>query len=91
MFKQDEYMLRIFLHHINKGSVWPDAIGERIWLAVEKYREDDPKQLWVLYNLSALYWRVIGENVHALECLRRGIIIFIVSVKLFENNVKFSL
>lgn len=71
MNKQDEYMLRIFLHHINNGRVWPDAIGERIYLAVEQSQVDHPERLWALYNLAALYWRVIGENVHSLDCLKR--------------------
>jgi len=72
MQKQDEYMLRILLDHINQGRVWPDAIGERIYLAVERKKMEDPKELWVLYNLAGLFWRVNGENIHALECLRRG-------------------
>lgn len=72
MQKQDEYMLRILLHHINNGRVWPDAIGERIYLAVEKSKSENSDGLWALYNLAGLYWRVNGENIHSLECLRRG-------------------
>ena len=28
---------------------------------------------WVLYNLAGLYWRIIGNNYHAIECFRRAI------------------
>jgi tetratricopeptide (TPR) repeat protein len=28
---------------------------------------------WILYNLAGLYWRVIGNNYHALECIRRAL------------------
>jgi hypothetical protein len=72
MQKPDEYMLRILLYHINNGRVWPDAIGERIYLAIEKAKDGLEERLWPLYNLAGLFWRVNGENVKAIECLRRG-------------------
>lgn len=28
---------------------------------------------WVLYNLAGLYWRVIGNSYHGIECLRRAL------------------
>ena len=28
---------------------------------------------WVLYNLAGLYWRIIGNNYHGVECLRRSL------------------
>ena len=28
---------------------------------------------WLLYNLAGLYWRIIGNNYHALECIRRAL------------------
>jgi tetratricopeptide (TPR) repeat protein len=28
---------------------------------------------WVLYNLAGLYWRIIGNNYHSVECLRRSL------------------
>ena len=28
---------------------------------------------WVLYNLAGLFWRVNGDNVQAVKCLRRSV------------------
>ena len=28
---------------------------------------------WILYNLAGMYWRIIGNNYHAIECIRRSI------------------
>ena len=28
---------------------------------------------WILFNLAGLYWRIVGNNYHALECFRRAI------------------
>ena len=28
---------------------------------------------WLLYNLAALYWRIVGNNYHGLECIRRAL------------------
>lgn len=28
---------------------------------------------WVLYNLAGLYWRIIGNNYHGIECIRRSL------------------
>ena len=28
---------------------------------------------WVLYNLAGLYWRIIGNSYHGVECIRRSL------------------
>lgn len=28
---------------------------------------------WILFNLAGLYWRIIGNNYHGIECFRRAI------------------
>ena len=28
---------------------------------------------WVLYNLAGLYWRIIGNSYHGVECIRRAL------------------
>merc|ERR1712150_426219 len=56
------------------GHVWPDSIGERILLAAEKAKNEAQEHLWLLYNTAALYWRVIGGNRQAIECLRRAVL-----------------
>jgi len=71
---QDQYQLRRLLIHINSGHVWPDSVGERILLAAEKAKNEAEEHLWLLYNTAALYWRVIGGNRQAIECLRRAVL-----------------
>lgn len=34
-------------------------------------QREGPK--WILYNLAGLYWRIIGNNYHAIECFRRSV------------------
>ena len=45
-----------------------EEIGSRVTMALE---QDGGS--WVLYNLAALYWRVIGNVGQAIECLRHAI------------------
>lgn len=70
--RSDEYLLRPLVNHVNKGRIWADDIGERVNLAYEKAVKKDPDNLWLIYNIAGLYWRVNGSNLQALECIIRG-------------------
>lgn len=54
-------------------SLVPDAteeeIGQRILTALKSHIGP----AWLLYNVAGLYWRVIGNNYHSIECLRRSL------------------
>jgi tetratricopeptide (TPR) repeat protein len=28
---------------------------------------------WILYNLAALYWRIVGNSAQSIECIRRSL------------------
>nr|XP_018672539.1 tetratricopeptide repeat protein 17-like isoform X2 [Ciona intestinalis] len=72
--KQDTHLQAFLLLHVNKGRVWPDDLGQRINTAMRKaIRQQDNDHLWALYNLAGLFWRVNGDNLNAIECLRRCI------------------
>lgn len=74
MWKQDTHLNNRFLRHVNNGTVWPDDIGQRILTALKKaHRRNDFDHKWVLYNLAGLFWRVNGDNVQAVKCLRRSV------------------
>ena len=45
-----------------------EEIGSRMTMALE---QDGGS--WVLYNIAALYWRVVGNVGQAIECLRHAI------------------
>nr|CAB3267326.1 tetratricopeptide repeat protein 17-like [Phallusia mammillata] len=71
MFKQDTYLNNFLLMHVNEGRVWPDDLGQRILTAIEKAQKtENEENLWVLYNLAGLFWRVNGNNTKAVQCLR---------------------
>ncbi|CAH1785951.1 unnamed protein product [Owenia fusiformis] len=46
-----------------------EEVGQRILTALQE--KIGPK--WILYNLAGLYWRVIGNCYHGIECLRRSL------------------
>lgn len=74
LWKQDIYVKNYLLEHVNKGKVWPDDIGQRIFTALKKADiKQNHDHKWVLYNLAGLFWRVDGDNRKAVECLRRSI------------------
>ncbi|KAK7486422.1 hypothetical protein BaRGS_00022346, partial [Batillaria attramentaria] len=65
----DPSMRKTLLEHVNGGSVTEEEVGQRILTALKQ--NIGPQ--WVLYNLAGLYWRIIGNNYHGVECLRRSL------------------
>ncbi|KAH3890152.1 hypothetical protein DPMN_014224 [Dreissena polymorpha] len=57
------------LEHVNNGKVTIEELGQRILSGLKQ--NSGPK--WILFNLAGLYWRIIGNNFHAVECFRRSI------------------
>ncbi|KAK3763690.1 hypothetical protein RRG08_058200, partial [Elysia crispata] len=55
--------------HVNDGLVTEEEVGQRILTALKQ--NIGPQ--WILYNLAGLYWRIIGNNYHGIECIRRSI------------------
>ncbi|WAR01220.1 TTC17-like protein [Mya arenaria] len=39
----------------------------------QEQRKTNSGPKWILFNLAGLYWRIIGNNYHAIECFRRSI------------------
>lgn len=65
----DPSMRPIIQSHVNDGSVTEEEVGQRILTALKK----NIGPPWILYNLAGLYWRIIGNNYHGIECIRRSI------------------
>ncbi|BFZ05335.1 hypothetical protein BsWGS_08373 [Bradybaena similaris] len=65
----DPSMKKILLDHVNNGFVTEEEVGQRILTALKQ--NIGPQ--WILYNLAGLYWRIIGNNYHGIECIRRAI------------------
>uniref|UniRef100_A0A0B7BGE5 Tetratricopeptide repeat protein 17 n=1 Tax=Arion vulgaris TaxID=1028688 RepID=A0A0B7BGE5_9EUPU len=65
----DPSMRKILLDHVNNGFVTEEEVGQRILSALKQ--NIGPQ--WILYNLAGLYWRIIGNNYHGIECIRRAI------------------
>ncbi|XP_059157800.1 tetratricopeptide repeat protein 17-like isoform X2 [Physella acuta] len=65
----DLSMKEILLKHVNDGVVTEEEVGQRILTALKQ--NIGPQ--WILYNLAGLYWRIIGNNYHGIECIRRSI------------------
>ena len=66
---QDLSMKPTLLGLVEGREVTQEEVGQRILTALKK--KIGPS--WLLYNLGALYWRVIGNNYHGLECIRRAL------------------
>ncbi|XP_070200043.1 tetratricopeptide repeat protein 17-like isoform X3 [Littorina saxatilis] len=66
----DPSMRQTLLQHVNNDAILTEEeVGQRILTALKK--NIGPQ--WVLYNLAGLYWRIIGNNYHGVECLRRSL------------------
>ncbi|XP_076450500.1 tetratricopeptide repeat protein 17-like isoform X3 [Babylonia areolata] len=65
----DPSMRQTLLEHVNDGQVTEEEVGQRILTALKQ--NIGPR--WLLYNLAGLYWRIIGNNYHGVECLRRAL------------------
>uniref|UniRef100_A0A2C9KLB1 Tetratricopeptide repeat protein 17 n=1 Tax=Biomphalaria glabrata TaxID=6526 RepID=A0A2C9KLB1_BIOGL len=65
----DLSMREILLSLVNDGAVTEEEVGQRILTALKQ--NIGPQ--WILYNLAGLYWRIIGNNYHGIECIRRSI------------------
>ncbi|XP_077994523.1 tetratricopeptide repeat protein 17-like [Glandiceps talaboti] len=65
----DHNVKQILLNLVNNGDVTEEEVGQRILTALKQ----NNKSKWILYNLAGLYWRVIGNNYHGIECLRRAV------------------
>ena len=46
-----------------------EEVGQRILTALKQ--KIGPS--WVLYNLAGLYWRIMGNSYHGVECIRRAL------------------
>ncbi|KAL4224492.1 Tetratricopeptide repeat protein 17 [Mactra antiquata] len=64
----DTYHTELLLSYVNNGKVTIEELGQRILSALKQ--RNGPK--WILFNLAGLYWRIIGNNYHAIECFRRA-------------------
>lgn len=75
MHKQDEYMKKELVMHVNEGEIVPGEIAHRLNKAIKKSlaEKDKGENLWLLYNYAGLYYRVIGDNLKAVECIRRSL------------------
>ncbi|CAL1533702.1 unnamed protein product [Lymnaea stagnalis] len=67
----DLSMREILLDHVNDGVVTEEEVGQRILTALKQTQTIGAQ--WILYNLAGLYWRIIGNNYHGIECIRRSI------------------
>ncbi|KAL8577739.1 hypothetical protein ACOMHN_065556 [Nucella lapillus] len=65
----DPSMRQTLLEHVNEGQVTEEEVGQRILTALKQ--NIGPR--WVLFNLAGMYWRIIGNNYHGIECLRRSL------------------
>ncbi|KAK6190158.1 hypothetical protein SNE40_002084 [Patella caerulea] len=65
----DPSMRKVLLSHVNGGTVTEEEVGQRILSAIKQ----EVGARWVLFNLAGLYWRVIGNNYHGIECIRRSL------------------
>ncbi|XP_041366225.1 tetratricopeptide repeat protein 17-like isoform X2 [Gigantopelta aegis] len=65
----DPSMRPILLEHVPGPMMTEEEIGQRILTALKEHIEPS----WILYNLAGMYWRIIGNNYHAIECIRRAI------------------
>ncbi|XP_060074042.1 tetratricopeptide repeat protein 17-like isoform X2 [Ylistrum balloti] len=66
----DKSIRQTLLNHVNGGVVTEEEVGQRILTALKK--NVGPK--WMLYNLAGMYWRIIGNNYHGIECIRRSLV-----------------
>ncbi|XP_033752791.1 tetratricopeptide repeat protein 17-like [Pecten maximus] len=66
----DKSIRQTLLNHVNEGVVTEEEVGQRILTALKK--NVGPK--WILYNLAGMYWRIIGNNYHGIECIRRSLV-----------------
>ncbi|OWF35392.1 tetratricopeptide repeat protein 17-like isoform X2 [Mizuhopecten yessoensis] len=66
----DKSIRQTLLNHVNGGVVTEEEVGQRILTALKK--SVGPK--WMLYNLAGMYWRIIGNNYHGIECIRRSLV-----------------
>ncbi|KAK3594378.1 hypothetical protein CHS0354_032887 [Potamilus streckersoni] len=65
----DPFSRQSLLDHVNEGKVTVEEIGQRILTAIKK----TVGPAWILYNLAGLYWRIMGNNYHAIECVRSSL------------------
>ncbi|XP_052798048.1 tetratricopeptide repeat protein 17-like isoform X3 [Mya arenaria] len=65
----DSFHTELLLGHANNGKITIEELGQRILSGLKQ--NSGPK--WILFNLAGLYWRIIGNNYHAIECFRRSI------------------
>ncbi|XP_046360680.2 tetratricopeptide repeat protein 17-like isoform X1 [Haliotis rufescens] len=65
----DPSMRPILLAHVNNPIVTEEEVGQRILTALK----ENIGPGWVLYNLAGMYWRIIGNNYHGIECIRRSL------------------
>ena len=52
------------------GDITEEEIGQRILTSLKK----NIGPSWILYNLAGLYWRIMGNHYHGIECYRRALV-----------------
>ena len=61
--------MQILLRHVDVKDLTAEEVGQRILTALKQ--KVGPS--WVLYNLAGLYWRIMGNSYHGVECIRRSL------------------
>ncbi|KAK2174533.1 hypothetical protein NP493_797g01042 [Ridgeia piscesae] len=65
----DHSMRQTLLDMVEKKDITEEEVGQRILTALKQ--KIGPS--WILYNLAGLYWRILGNNYHGIECIRRSL------------------
>ncbi|XP_070560353.1 tetratricopeptide repeat protein 17-like [Ptychodera flava] len=65
----DHNVKKILLKLVNDGDVTEEEVGQRLLTGLK----NDLPHKWLHYTVAGLYWRVIGNNYHGVECLRRAV------------------
>ncbi|CAD5117844.1 DgyrCDS6590 [Dimorphilus gyrociliatus] len=73
--KRTEVPLKLYDSYMRPllQSLVPDATEEEIGQRILTALKSQVGPAWLLYNVAGLYWRVIGNNYHSIECLRRSL------------------
>lgn len=65
----DKFMKKTLINHVPDRILTEEEVGQRLLTALK----ENIGPGWILYNVAGLYWRVIGNNYHGIECFRRSL------------------
>ncbi|XP_071122223.1 tetratricopeptide repeat protein 17-like isoform X6 [Mytilus edulis] len=65
----DKFQKKRLINHVPDRILTAEEVGQRLLTALKE--KIGPE--WILYNVAGLYWRVIGNNYHGIECFRRSL------------------